>query len=369
MVNKKVLRYVLPITLLLILVVTACTNPSPTAAPAPAAPAPAAPAPAPAAAPPAAAPGKVYNWNLFSAYTPADWPHRQIPGIIKNLEVATGGAMKIKLFARGEHPYAGADMLQVVKERKAEVVQSFSGWVSGAEPLANVYGLPLFLPSKLEDLEKVFGATADQVLGPMYDRWNGVRLLSYFWPPQRFHTKVPVTSFDSLKNKRIRGSSPELAEVVNLMNGIGVMVDWGEVPTALATGVIDGVITSVGSTYDFGIYQYVSVLNLFDLASSNGDFVVNKSALAELDEATRNAFLKVWADSQHTMMEGSMVDAWKKTELLVSEFGATIVAPNAKFRDEVKDKVKSTIWTKWAQRAGPQGQAAIDLIQEALKKL
>jgi TRAP-type C4-dicarboxylate transport system substrate-binding protein len=354
--------------LALSLLLAACAQEAPAPAPAPA-PTPA-PAPAPTPTPaPAPAPTKTYEWDFFSDRTPKDWPDRQVPKIFEDIENETNGALKITIFSKGEHPYEAADMLKVVQERSADIVECMSGYVGGVEPTLKIYGLPFIMPANPEEMFELYYATRDPILTPIFDRWNAVPLLVYFWPPQRFHADVEVTSWDSLQGKRLRGWSAETVEVINILNGLGQNIAWAEVPTALATGVVDGLITSTLSAYEQGMYDQVKVCTMFELSTSDEYFLVNKDALAELDPATRNAFLRVWEDWEPKMLEGNLVADWKSIPAAASEYGVKFVAPSSQFRSEVAKQAQERIWPTWAQQAGPEGQKALDIVLAAYEKM
>jgi len=72
---------------------------------------------------------------------------------------------------------------------------------------------------------------------------KGIKLL--FWMDagaRSFYTKTkPVMSPDDLKGQKIRVmASPVMIKTINVMGGSGVPLAWGELYTALQTGVVDG---------------------------------------------------------------------------------------------------------------------------------
>ncbi|MFC1955865.1 TRAP transporter substrate-binding protein DctP [Chloroflexota bacterium] len=347
----RISRFIIYFCIVLVLVSPAlisCAQEKPAPIPAPA------PAPTPAPTPkPAPAPTKVYNWKLFDSYTTKDYLHRQMSLIIDTIENETNGSLKIELFAKGEHPFETGDMLKAVQNRDAEVVVAHSPYLVGVEPILALYSLPMFWPStRLDDIDTIYSATRDDVVQPILDTWNAELLTYAVWPPVNLHAKVPVTSFDSLKGQRIRGMSPEDVELANVMGGIGVAVAWSECPTAMATGVIDGILTSSGPMYDTGMFEYVKFSTLFESSMNITNYLVNRDALAGLDAATRNAFLKVWEDFGPTLSEGNLSDSAKKVAWAAIDYGVTIVAPTSQFRKEVSEEAAVKIWQPWAQKTG-----------------
>ncbi|MBI2869311.1 MAG: TRAP transporter substrate-binding protein DctP [Chloroflexi bacterium] len=359
------------LVLLLVPILAACTQQAPaqppvtvtvTATPAAGAP----PATAPVTAPPAAA---KYKWKFFSNYTLKEFPHRQIPALIQQVNAATNGALQIELFALGEHPFASKDVLKAISERKAEMVGLTAGHVQGTEPAMGTYVLPMFMPGDLESYVKLWQATRNQTTQKIFDRWDAKIALGYLWPQQNFIADVPVTSWDALKGKKVRASSKEANDVVNVLGGTGITLAWAEAPTALGTKVIDGVGTSTGSMYDAGLAQWAKYVTLINMHYHDAYWLVNSKALAELDPATRDAFLKVYKDAEPRITEGQMSDAAMKMEKLVTEFGVTITAPTSKFRNEVVEKVKAEVWPGYVKASGPDAQAFLDVVSAKGKEL
>jgi len=314
---------------------------------------------------PAPAP-KVYEWRWFDVYTPRDWGHGQVAKLMDEVEKETGGRLKIEVFAMGEHPYASADMLKVVKERKAEVVGSTGGYVGGVEPVAAIYSLPMLLPPDIETTRELLYATQEEVLRPIWDRWNCECLFTYFWPPQYIHANVAVTSWDSLRGKSIRAWSAPLVEFVNVLNGEGVVIEFGEVPTALGTGLLDGVITSAAAAYDLGLYDYVDYLTMIPICLPRTALLVNKDALAELDSDTRQTLLKVFAEAESSVMKGYMDEGAKAVNMCVEDLGAIVVEPSPKFLDEIREKCEEEVWPSWLEGAGAEGEKALSIIEKEM---
>jgi len=276
--------------------------------------------------------------------------------------------VQIELYALGEHPFARLDILKMIRDRDCELTLGDALQASGIEPLYGVYALPMFMPVDFEDIDGIHTATRDEVLKPVLDRWNTDVLLSYFMPSSRIDCNVKVVDENSLHGQKIGAWSAEMVEVVNLVGGTGLAMNWGEVPTALATKVIDGYTTSAGSAYDGGLWDHLKYMNCWEIVSPDGHITINRDALNELEPDVRDAFMKVFSDWEPKFKTGNMVDAWIKTTRACTDYGVEILAPPKAFRDEVRTRVEEEIWPSWIDRAGSDGERAFNIVNEAIKK-
>lgn len=311
----------------------------------------------------------MYEWKLFTPYTYTLWPTRQFPAMIEAIAEATGGALQIEIFIAGEHPYKHADMLKVVNDRDAEMSEVLGGYVAGVEPPLAVFDVPMIMPPDISLAMELYRALKEELVDSVLDTWNATEVLTYWWPHQRLHTKSAAVTANSLAGQKIRAWSKYLIPWVGLLGGIGVEVAWAEVPTALATGVVEGGITNSGAAYDAGWYDYVKYMNLWEMAFGAAFVTVNKDALAELDEATRTAFLATLDEWEDYLVEGTILDADAKVLLAAKDFGATIVAPAKDFRAEIVAASDAAIWQVWAADGGPKGAAALATIKGKLAEL
>ena len=138
-------------------------------------------------------------------------------------------------------------MLFAVSDRQAEMVDIMPAYLSDVEPALGVLDLPFLMPEDWSKAAEVYDSIRDQAFNPIYDWWNSVEVMTYFFAPMRFHADFPVTSWDSLKGKKIRISGREASKMVAELGGVPVSVPAAEISETLKRGVIDGVVTTTPS--------------------------------------------------------------------------------------------------------------------------
>lgn len=204
----------------------------------------------------AAEKGKVYNWKMSSWASKGNLSSEIFADFCKQVEAMSGGRLVIKYTASGE-VVGEAETFDAVRTGLLEVAVPYPGIYSGAVPQSLVEtGLPFSLTSarEIETLfwkrgfvevlrEEVYGPLGCYYVGPSIQ--SGTPLLS----------KTPIKSVSDIKGMKIRAGGPQ-AKVLDKLGAKVCIVPYGEVYTALATGVVDGAVCgSTGETFDLKLFE------------------------------------------------------------------------------------------------------------------
>ncbi|MBI4186201.1 MAG: TRAP transporter substrate-binding protein DctP [Chloroflexi bacterium] len=350
----------------------ACAK-APTSAPAPAPTVTvtvAAPAPAPTPTP-TPAPAKVYEWKYFDAFGSANWVSWNTAEFVKALEKATNGQIKVKVYFAGEHPFKMFEILNAVSTRQAELGLFVGTFVMGQNPLLGMTSMPLIIPdppdfANIYEIEKALDKEFfANILG---NQFGTSFIQSYMSPAMEFTARAPATSRNAFAGKRIRVSSAEIGKLVEYLGGVGVTMDFAEVPSALATGALDGLNTMLVAIRDSKLYKNVNYSTLFGTGYNTEGVIANNKALAELPPELRDIVLKVadeWAWKIGYGYWSANNDAIRD---MVQRGLLTVVAADPAFRKETADYAKKNLLTDWLKKAGPDGQRALDLIDSISAK-
>ena len=122
------------------------------------------------------------------------------------------------------------------KELPAEVAIAIWKNVKVLKPIATSY----------EDAYRLY-----QDSKPAYEdtakKWNQKLLYSVTWPASGFYSNKKMESIEDFKGAKTRTYDKNSADFVNDAGGNAVALPWGEVYSALRTGMVDSVITSSSS--------------------------------------------------------------------------------------------------------------------------
>lgn len=317
--------------------------------------------------------GNSFQWSLFTNFGPAEAACCQIwPRLFDEIREKTNGQLDINIFWNGQHPYTGGDLLKVVKDGTAELVHFGAGYLTSTEPVLGFFALPIVLPDKSMErfeAEAAMLGNFEQKDGflesILEDKWGAqiVHGLPGCWI--RLFTKgYKADSMDSLEGHKIRVFSPELAKFVESLGGTPVTVDYGEVYTALSTGLIDGAITTLQVANSAGWLDECDTINMWNIIAYMDATAVNTKALNELPDDIKNIFLEVMKNSAQ---KPEMLELYKEAMLLEQKLteGYTLYVPDEALKKVVRETMQEQVINPWIKDNGIMAERAFD----ALKKI
>jgi TRAP-type C4-dicarboxylate transport system substrate-binding protein len=110
--------------------------------------------------------------------------------------------------------------------------------------------------------------------------------------PQSIHTRVPVTSLEDLKRKRIRSNNPVEAAALAILGMSPVVLPMGKTSEAISRGTIDGAATALGPLIDFGLGRVVTYHYFLRLGPSVLSILMNRRKFESLPRAGQDVIRK-----------------------------------------------------------------------------
>ncbi len=225
----------------------------------------------------------------------------------------------------------------------------------------------LDLPYLYRDVEHAVAAATPEKSAPLRELNDKLKaaanmevLSSYLYGIRELTTSnFAVHSPDDLAGKRIRAIPvPVWISMVEGMNAIPTPVDFAELPTALATGVVDGQENPLTTILTSNMFETQHYLMLTDHMINMIPLYANSASLARLSEdnqkAVRSAATEAAADilklsvAEHERLKGEL--AGKGMTVIGTEEGLDLEA----FRTRVGEHVRQRF---------PEWQSLIDGIQ------
>ena len=294
------------------------------------------------------------KWNLPSAY-PADNLHTEnLAQFAKDVEAATGGKLVITL-----HPNASLFKAPEIK-RAVQTGQAQAGEVllsihENEDPVFGVDVVP-FLATSFDASKKLWDASRPAVEKKLASQ--GIKVLYAMpWPPQGLFSKNAVAKTEDLKGAKWRSYNPGTARIGEAVGAQAVTVQQAELAQALATGVVNALITSSATGNDVKIWE--SIPYFYDIQAwlPKNVVFVNQAAFDALDKPTQEAVLKAAAAAE--------ARGWKLSESKTKGFmdtlaakGMTVAPPSPELKAGF-EKIGGTLTEAWLAKAGPTGQEII----------
>ena len=193
-------------------------------------------------------------------------------------------------------------------------------------PEVNVFNMPFVFRSPDHMRKVIDGEIGDELLGKITA--SSARLVAIGWMDggsRSLYTKKPVRSAADLKGQKIRMiGNPLFVDTMNAMGGNGISMGYGEVFTALQTGVLDGAENNSPSYFTSNHFstgaKYYSQTNHLIIPEL---LVVSKATWDKLkpeDQALLRKFGKEAQAEQRVLWDQSVADSDTKLKAAGVEF-------------------------------------------------
>lgn len=295
------------------------------------------------------------KWDLASAYPAFNFHTENLVEFTKDVAAATNNELQITAHP-GASLFKAPEIKRATQGGQAQAGEFFLVSFQNEWPLFGADGLP-FLASSYDDAYQLYQAQKP-LLQKKLDEQGLVLLYSVAWPPQGIYTKKPIESAADLKGMKWRVYSPTTARIGELIGAQPVTIQEAELSQALATGVVEGLITSSATGADNKLFENLDYYYNVQAWIPKNAVVANKRAFGRLDAATQEAVMKAAATAEERGWKRSQeVDA--KSIATMKAAGMKIEEPSAQLKADLA-KVGETVVTEWVSAAGPDGQALLE---------
>ncbi|MEJ8570583.1 TRAP transporter substrate-binding protein DctP [Microbaculum marinum] len=306
-----------------------------------------------------------FNWKLFTPFTVNDKPTQLYRAFAEDVEKATGGKLKIDVYAAGELPYKNSDVLRIVATNQVEMADLAIGPVAGEVPELNVFVLP-FICTSMDQ----FYAAADEALpiidGRLQEKFGVRGLTAWTMPPQEIWLTEDIGKIEELKGRKIRTWNKTQVEMLDLLGASGVAITPAEVIPALQRGVVDGAVTAAIPAYDWKFYEVLDYGYMLNFTMTNQVIAVNEEQYAKLPDDVRAALddtVQNWQLQFREAIETAAVEAGSKLE----EEGMELIDPSESDIQTARDVTKP-MWNAWAEENGPLAAELLKTVSNACSK-
>jgi C4-dicarboxylate-binding protein DctP len=269
------------------------------------------------------------------------------------VEKASKGKIKVKAFHAAALGGAG-DNIQGVQLGNIQMGSATCGELVTFCPEFNLMSLPFVFRDE-RHLHKMMDGELGQVLTKAAKDKVGLEILGYSTGGIRqIETRKEVKKADDMKGLKIRTMNvPGIIEVFKLFGSIPTPISFGEVYTALQSGVVDGCETSFISWIKSKLYEvakYGIEVNYMDTGRA---FYANPKFMAKLSKADH----KIVTDAMKSAVElirKEYIDQQIGIIAKAKELGGVIVKPDMdsfrKAASPIYDKFKPALGKEWLKK-------------------
>ncbi len=182
------------------------------------------------------------------------------------------------------------DALEAVKNGTVAMTDMFIPFTAGGGKIFGISALP-FIANSYDEAFRLYEASK-----PAYQKtakkWNQKFLYAVSWPPSGFYSKKKVAEVADFKGLKTRTYDKNSAAFINKVGASAIALPWGEVYSALRTGLVDSVVTSSASGNDGKFWEVLNYFTQINYAYPLQGVTINLDYWNSLSPSQKKAMLK-----------------------------------------------------------------------------
>jgi TRAP-type C4-dicarboxylate transport system substrate-binding protein len=296
--------------------------------------------------------------NLNAIYPASNFHSQGAMNFAKLVEKYTDGSVQITVHPGGSLGFKGSELLKAVKDASVPMSDILMGVVSGSEDIFGLSTYPRIVHSYAEAKDLYEAAL------PYYKKacktWNQKFLYAAPWPPSGLFTKRPLDSLSDFQGLKTRTYDKNGAEFLKKAGGNPQSMPWGEVYSALSTGLIDSVLTSATSGKDGKFWEVLSHFKKIHFAYPLNMVTINMDYWKAMSQEQQQAMLKAAEETEKAQWEASKQSNQRSLKAL-KENGVTISEVDAELAEEL-DRIAQEIFKDFKKNADQDTTEALKAI-------
>jgi len=283
------------------------------------------------------------------------------------IEAATKGRLKIQLY---DTLVAGPEQPAAVRDGRLDSSFAINPWLSAEAPYINPGHLPGLLTEVPVYHKMLDPLLRDETAKIWKSKYHAVQLISGVFEEQCLVSRVPLHTVADFAGKKIRITNTSAAALMSKVGAAPTAVPFGEILPALQRGIVDIVMTSIGTANGVGFHTVVKNVSIWKIGTVElWSFIVNEDAWnklpADLKPVVQAELRKIEDEhyARYASFNRDNLETFAKNGMTV------YIAPQAErdklFARENVDAIYEA-WYALNERAGTDGRGLVRKI-EAMK--
>lgn len=299
------------------------------------------------------------EWKMASGYPDESYLTETLKGFLTDVETQTDGAITVTLH-NNQSLVKLEDIPNAVRRGQVALGQVYAANLGNQDPMFTLDAIPFLAPDESSAL------MLWEAQRPYMEAWfaeRGMRILfPQFFPPQGFYTKNPVNSAKDLAGLNLRIYSDITKRMAELLGARPLVVQFGEVPQAFATGMVNAMFTSPQTGIDVQAWDFSTHYNLVGAMRTKLIVVVNEDEFQSLSEPERSALLAAAERAQERGVALGQSVTDEQLQLLRSE-GIEVTKASDEFIAELQ-QVGEQMTAEWRESANDEQRKVLEAYLE-----
>lgn len=282
---------------------------------------------------------------------------------------ATNGRLKIELF---DTLYPGAAQVGAVRDGRLDMSGGPNNYLSGETPLFGLGHLPGLIDTPYEYAKVINAFHGDNIETTWEEKYNSHVLSHGMFDRQVIVTTKPIQTVADFDGMKLRINHYEGGQIVSKLGARSTSVPLSETVVALQRGVVDGIMTSVGTTHGLGFYEVADYIQEWKIGSSvTWSYVVNKESWAALPDDLKEIVAREFQEMETEMFANYDNHSIKMMQAQIDKGMTHFVAPQEELDKLFSVENNEQVYAEWYGRmsdAGLDGEAMVSQVRALLNK-
>jgi len=283
-------------------------------------------------------------WDASLPWSAKEFHTKNAQDFADAINTATHGTLRINIHPGAVLGLKGPSSLRALGEGIVDMAEMAAFQQVGTEPILGIESLP-FLVADQDELAILY-----EILQPKLDEIfarRGIKLLYMVpWPNQNLYFKREVHSISELAGTKIRTYDRNSSNMVARLGMSPVQLPSSDVTPALASGMIDGAMTSTTTAAAQNFQDFLSHIYRTNHLWISNFMGVNLGAYNALPATIQNQLTQIARDMQPGFWQVSSADDLAKLKILEAG-GITTIEPSAEMMAEMRALARP-MWREFA---------------------
>ncbi|WP_322866617.1 TRAP transporter substrate-binding protein [Aquicoccus sp. G2-2] len=294
--------------------------------------------------------------------------HVTIEKVAKMVSERSDGELVFQIFPQSQLG-SQREMTEAVQLGTLEMTVAPTAFLGGFNPVASITDIPFLYPADTEQAQKIREGEFGKKLCSSFNS-HGVTCIG-LWPNGRknFTSNLPLTDMAAFSGQTFRVmESSVLVQQMAAIDVTGVPIPFGDLYTALQTGVVDGEENPLDTIYNMNFHKVQKNLVLSDHGAIEDVVLVNPAFWSNLSEANQTMITQAFAEVIPEMLAHKTAAAANALEN-IREAGVNIRTMSPEEKEQFRAAMYPAAREAYLDKAGDDGAALIKIYEAEYDKV
>jgi tripartite ATP-independent transporter DctP family solute receptor len=295
--------------------------------------------------------------------------HQGLIKVADRVRASTNGEVEFQLFPSSQLGNA-RQMIEGTQLGTEEGTVMPAAFVGGFNPAISILDIPYVFPSDRAAAQKLRAGPFGKALLDSFSSRGFVAIA--LWPNGRksLTSNKSLDSLEAMKGQKFRVmDSKILIEQFAAVNASAVAINFGELYTALQTGVVDGEENPLDTISTMKFHEVQKYLVVTEHGAMEDVVLFNPGWWQKLPAAHRAAIVKAFDDERPEFEKNKDAAQQAALETIRASGKINVRIADEKERARLRDAMYPRARAAYLERAGAEGQKLIALYEQERKKL